>query len=288
MISTSTIRISVVIAAADLERAARPLHTAFGLDTGATTAARSPNASSRFCPRNRPESVGSRRQNGGSRRVRWGNLWTGCSTSRASSSSASPSPPASSSSKLPCRRSASPARWPSIAGGFAVAGIVEQDATWWPLLGPAFAVVIWAVMIARQRRSPVGEVVAAAAFAARRRRVRHRQRRHDEHGRHRRRHAAARLRLPAAPRRRDPARPAASAHRHGGARRPHRVGRPVGPHDRRRHDRRLALERRRRSGVRPRPGDPVTVVGFHGTTVEVWPPPAWPAVPIRDRGGLPP
>jgi aspartokinase len=34
MISTSTIRISVVIAAADLERAARRLHTEFGLDAG--------------------------------------------------------------------------------------------------------------------------------------------------------------------------------------------------------------------------------------------------------------
>ena len=34
MISTSTIRISVVIAFADLERAARSLHTAFGLDSG--------------------------------------------------------------------------------------------------------------------------------------------------------------------------------------------------------------------------------------------------------------
>jgi aspartate kinase len=34
MISTSTIRISVVVAAADLERAARTLHTAFGLDSG--------------------------------------------------------------------------------------------------------------------------------------------------------------------------------------------------------------------------------------------------------------
>ena len=34
MISTSTIRISVVIAAADLERAARSLHTAFDLDSG--------------------------------------------------------------------------------------------------------------------------------------------------------------------------------------------------------------------------------------------------------------
>ena len=34
MISTSTIRISVVTAVADLERAARALHTAFGLDSG--------------------------------------------------------------------------------------------------------------------------------------------------------------------------------------------------------------------------------------------------------------
>jgi aspartate kinase len=34
MISTSTIRISVVIATADLERAARTLHTAFDLDSG--------------------------------------------------------------------------------------------------------------------------------------------------------------------------------------------------------------------------------------------------------------
>jgi aspartate kinase len=34
MISTSTIRISVVMATGDLERAARSLHTAFGLDSG--------------------------------------------------------------------------------------------------------------------------------------------------------------------------------------------------------------------------------------------------------------
>ena len=39
MISTSTIRISVVIAGDDLERAARSLHTAFGLDSGADYAA---------------------------------------------------------------------------------------------------------------------------------------------------------------------------------------------------------------------------------------------------------
>ena len=34
MISTSTIRVSVVTAAGDMERAARALHTAFGLDSG--------------------------------------------------------------------------------------------------------------------------------------------------------------------------------------------------------------------------------------------------------------
>ena len=34
MISTSTIRISVIIPAGDMERAARALHTAFGLDSG--------------------------------------------------------------------------------------------------------------------------------------------------------------------------------------------------------------------------------------------------------------
>ena len=39
MISTSTIRISVVTAATDLERAARALHTAFGLDSGQTYSA---------------------------------------------------------------------------------------------------------------------------------------------------------------------------------------------------------------------------------------------------------
>jgi aspartate kinase len=35
MISTSTIRVSVILPAGDLERAARALHTAFGLDSGA-------------------------------------------------------------------------------------------------------------------------------------------------------------------------------------------------------------------------------------------------------------
>ena len=45
MISTSTIRISVVIAGADLERAARSLHTAFGLDTGERLRRAAPRAS---------------------------------------------------------------------------------------------------------------------------------------------------------------------------------------------------------------------------------------------------
>ena len=39
MISTSTIRVSVVCAAGDMERAARSLHSAFGLDSGADYAA---------------------------------------------------------------------------------------------------------------------------------------------------------------------------------------------------------------------------------------------------------
>ncbi len=43
MISTSTIRISVVCAAADLEKAARSLHTAFGLDSGQAYAAPLPD-----------------------------------------------------------------------------------------------------------------------------------------------------------------------------------------------------------------------------------------------------
>jgi aspartate kinase len=43
MISTSTIRISVVCAASDLEKAARSLHTAFGLDSGQAYAAPLPD-----------------------------------------------------------------------------------------------------------------------------------------------------------------------------------------------------------------------------------------------------
>ena len=85
-----------------------------------------------------------------------------------------------------------------------------------------------------------------------------------EHGRHRRRHAAARLRLPAAPRRGDPARPAPGAHWHGGARRSRasvdRWDRTTGV---------VMLDGSRWNAAAAQafdlaPGDPVTVVGFHG------------------------
>lgn len=53
-----------------------------------------------------------------------------------------------------------------LCGGLAAAGIVDQDATWWPLLGPALAVATWSAVIVRQRRSAVLELLAAGAFAA--------------------------------------------------------------------------------------------------------------------------
>jgi aspartate kinase len=43
MISTSTIRVSVILPAADVERAARALHTAFGLDSGVAYSAPLPD-----------------------------------------------------------------------------------------------------------------------------------------------------------------------------------------------------------------------------------------------------
>jgi len=52
------------------------------------------------------------------------------------------------------------------ASVLAIAGIGEQDATWWPLLGPVLAMIVWVAMIAMRRRTPVGELAAAAAFAA--------------------------------------------------------------------------------------------------------------------------
>lgn len=52
-----------------------------------------------------------------------------------------------------------------VLGLTAAAGIAEQDADWWPLVGPKVAVILWAVMIARRRRSPVLEGAALVLFA---------------------------------------------------------------------------------------------------------------------------
>lgn len=46
----------------------------------------------------------------------------------------------------------------------AVIGVERQDATWWPLLGPAAAVVLWSVMVARRSRPLATEVAAAVLF----------------------------------------------------------------------------------------------------------------------------
>jgi membrane-bound ClpP family serine protease len=48
----------------------------------------------------------------------------------------------------------------------AVVGVERQDATWWPLLGPAAAVVLWSVMVAQRTRPAAGQVAAAGLFGA--------------------------------------------------------------------------------------------------------------------------
>jgi membrane-bound serine protease (ClpP class) len=48
----------------------------------------------------------------------------------------------------------------------AVVGIERQDATWWPLLGPAAAVVLWSVMVAQRTRPAAGQAAAAVLFGA--------------------------------------------------------------------------------------------------------------------------
>jgi membrane-bound ClpP family serine protease len=57
----------------------------------------------------------------------------------------------------------------SIALLLGIAGVVaidRQDAQWWPLLGPAFGVVLGEVLIARRERSPWVEGLAMALFGA--------------------------------------------------------------------------------------------------------------------------
>ena len=145
MISTSTIRISVVIATADLERAARAL--AHRLRPRQRHRLRRPaprTPLSRCCPQAIGRGIGrftvTCTANLSTLRCEI-DLWTGCSTSRASSWSASRSPPL-----LAHRRGGAADgrgrrhRSALVAGALAVVGIVDQDMTWWPLLGPALAV----------------------------------------------------------------------------------------------------------------------------------------------------
>ena len=158
------------------------------------------------------------------------------------------------------------------ASALAIYAIVHNDMTWWPLLGPALGVVTWAVMIAMQRRSPVWEAVAGAAFGlggalfaianddgasmvvtviATAVLVLAFPRLHD---------AATRLAL----------RPAQVGMESlvGGVAIVDRWDRTGGV---------VLLEGSRWNAAASRaidlaPGDPVTVVGFHGNTVDVWPP----------------
>jgi membrane-bound ClpP family serine protease len=46
----------------------------------------------------------------------------------------------------------------------AVVGLARQGATWWPLLGPAGALVLWCVMVAVRSRPVAGQAVAAGLY----------------------------------------------------------------------------------------------------------------------------
>jgi membrane protein implicated in regulation of membrane protease activity len=52
-----------------------------------------------------------------------------------------------------------------VLGVIAALAVAHQDAEWWPLVGPALGVVLWAVLIAGRRRSTVAEALAVGAFA---------------------------------------------------------------------------------------------------------------------------
>ncbi len=53
-----------------------------------------------------------------------------------------------------------------LAAVGAAVGINRQDAEWWPLFGTAAAIIVWALLILARRRSPIAEAAAIAAFAA--------------------------------------------------------------------------------------------------------------------------
>lgn len=48
----------------------------------------------------------------------------------------------------------------------ALIGIDRSDATWWPLAGPVIAVVVWLVLLLGRRRSRAAEMAAVSAYAA--------------------------------------------------------------------------------------------------------------------------
>jgi membrane-bound ClpP family serine protease len=50
-------------------------------------------------------------------------------------------------------------------GALAVAGVAHQEATWWPLTGVAFAIVVWSVLVARHHAPARWQAVAAVLFA---------------------------------------------------------------------------------------------------------------------------
>jgi len=55
----------------------------------------------------------------------------------------------------------------SAASAFlAIVGIGRADATWWPLIGSAVAVVLWSALVLSRRRSRATELGAIAAYAA--------------------------------------------------------------------------------------------------------------------------
>jgi membrane-bound ClpP family serine protease len=53
-----------------------------------------------------------------------------------------------------------------ILGVGTIVAIDQQDAEWWPLVGPCLAVTLWGVMVARRRRSTAQEAAALGLYAA--------------------------------------------------------------------------------------------------------------------------
>ncbi len=156
-------------------------------------------------------------------------------------------------------------------GVAAVVGIERQDADWWPLLGLKAAVVLWAVVIARRRRSPGVEAVAVTLVAGG----------SVTFGVLADSPVSAVAGVAAWPSRSAPGSPGCTEAGRHLLDQPARVGFEVVP---RHHERGRPLGGRRRdrstwpgpSGTPPRPhpldaGDPVVVVGFTGSTLQVAP-----------------